>query len=162
MCWSLSYFWLTEQIMVEAGVGHHNMEEVQCLCDVLIQLCQYFQSKSSVILKNTVIEDTNVGSGTHQIKNSSTLKLEDDSSHCKNNGWDLGTFKNQHPNGIIASASDKMQTIPVDIDQTIVSNTTTQKQFPASACEMPIIPKYAQKVVCSESFMNKLEKRAIR
>ena len=149
--------------MVEAGVGHHNMEEVQCLCDVLIQLCQYFQSKSSVILKTMVIEETNVVSGTHQIKNSSTLKLEDDSSHCKNDGWDLGTFKHQDLNGIIASSSDKMQTIPVDIDQTIVSNTTsTQNQFPASACEMPIIPIYAQKVICSESFMNKLEKRAIR
>ena len=149
--------------MVEARVGHHNMEEVQCLCDVLIQLCQYFQSKSSVIPKNTVIEDTNVGSGTHQIKNSSTLKMEDDSSHCKNNGWDLVTFKNHHPNDIIASTSDKMQTIPVDVDKTMVSDTTsTQKQLPASACEMPIIPIYAQKVICSESFMNKLEKRAIR
>jgi hypothetical protein len=150
--------------MIEAGVSHHSMEEVQHLCDVLIKLWQHCHSKTSNVLNNTAFIVRDVSSEKSERENYPPLKLEDNPSECKNNGWNASTFNNQHPNGSISSASDGKHADVQNGDGTRVSDSTfmTDGKHLSSFCEFPVIPVYAQKVMSSEIFMSKLEKRATR
>lgn len=138
------------------------MEEVQHLCDVLIKLWQHCHSKTSNVLNNTAfITQTSEKS---ERENYPPLKLEDNPSECKNSGWNASTFNNQYSNGFISSASDGKHADAQNGDGSRVSDSTfmTDGKHLPSCCEFPAIPVYAQKVMSSEIFMSKLEKRAIR
>ncbi|KAI5074233.1 hypothetical protein GOP47_0010194 [Adiantum capillus-veneris] len=154
-----------EEIMAEAGLQHHGIQEVQQLMDVLFRLCHYFQARSAIATNSSHAKPLDVQAAPDQsfVKD----QLAPNGNNCCTNqtqSWKASTFSDmpgEGPASVDAHFQQDNKDMKIDGEEKPESPNVVMHPV-IEGIVFPTIPPYAQKALRSQVFTKRLEKRAAR
>lgn len=142
-----------EQVMMEAGLEHRGITEVQQLAETLIQFCLYFQEKGSLpVLSKEADSNAQEQAGLQCMPGSNLVEKAPQSIEVGFEGASRECWQHEEDAKML-EGNPSMQASP---------NHSDKEDAKIRNKECPRIPPFAQKALASQSCMVRLQKNALR